>query len=515
MLLYYVAGTINVIVGKEVFPANAYWVKEFSETCNYTINGTTIEYSFFGNNVNIYAHLILIYALLAVVALGYLFAVILSKRNNNNSAILSYIIEEFVAVDLALYILMYLCSIDSPTWSNYGVLIAFSAVLVVTIVQMFINKGGFALVKFFLFLLSAIGVLSLYDITLYLPILATPITSLANSLQTSVGFIASCNGYIFIDYFFLDTDFLSQSMGGYNLAVNIELIALILATLLAVFNFFVDLIGLSTHSKRNAYGKLLKHKASKIFGLTRYLLEFVAVLVGIVFAFISKEVMGVYIYLLAIVALIQTIIAVVRVARLGSKIYQNSEVTKIKKTKKVISDNRLVFSDELFRGDYYEEIEVVSPAFQAASAATTLGGSYYVPSNKNNEGFMDIVEIPSDIYSEYYSSSAQNNYAQSATYPQTNGANNEPTHTIIYTARTIYNGPRDKFIDGLSDEQKVEFCRVFLEKTAGPLPDIPDYRVGGDNIKFFRSVFSHLNTFKALLSDGLLDKIYHQIIANR
>jgi hypothetical protein len=334
-------------------------------------------------------------------------------------------------------------------------------------------------------------------------------------MQSTVGFIGLYEGYIFITYYLFNFSIFLDAIKGFSIPVSVELIFIVLASTMAILNLFIDIIGLSTHSKRNDYGKLLRHKGAKVYGLVRYLIEFAAALASIILAFANKEDIGIYLYLLAIVSLIQTIISVVRLARLGSKVYNKTTPKKIKKTKKIIVDNRLVFNDELLHGDYYEEIEVVSPLYQGATVAAA-GNTNYVPVNKNYEGFRDIVQVPHDIYNDYYAGAPQNGNGQNGgTYPQTNGENNDQTRTIIYTARTIYNGPRDRFIDGLTDEQKVEFCKVFLEKSMGTLPEIPSYVVNGDNIEFFRSVFSRLNTFKGIISEGLLDKIYQEIITTK
>ena len=92
-----------------------------------------------------------------------------------------------------------------------------------------------------------------------------------------------------------------------------------------------------------------------------------------------------------------------------------------------------------------------------------------------------------------------------------------PTETVIappapvpVTADAEYNGPTDAFIEKLSAEQKTEFSKLFLEHGSGDLEGIPDYTVGGDNTKFFSSIFIYLARVRDHISDGLMDKFYEE-----
>ena len=83
----------------------------------------------------------------------------------------------------------------------------------------------------------------------------------------------------------------------------------------------------------------------------------------------------------------------------------------------------------------------------------------------------------------------------------------------VYTPRPlIYNGPTDKFIDTLATEEKIEFCKAFIDKTKGDLPtDMPEYELGGNNEQFFLAIFLNLGKFRQLLSAKLLRKIYRYL----
>ncbi|MGN0813989.1 MAG: hypothetical protein ACI4MH_02000, partial [Candidatus Coproplasma sp.] len=89
--------------------------------------------------------------------------------------------------------------------------------------------------------------------------------------------------------------------------------------------------------------------------------------------------------------------------------------------------------------------------------------------------------------------------------------NPTPPTTMTVTPPKIiiqYRGPVDSFISSLTEEEKVEFCKVFIVKEYGDFPTVPDYQIDGDNHGFFCAVFADYGRFRRLLSRGLLRKIY-------
>ena len=86
-----------------------------------------------------------------------------------------------------------------------------------------------------------------------------------------------------------------------------------------------------------------------------------------------------------------------------------------------------------------------------------------------------------------------------------------PKDPHIYTIDTIYAGPMDDFIRKLSNDERIEFAKTFIEKNRGDLGNIPDYVVGGENKKFFNVVFIYLGRIRGLVSDGLLNKMYKEL----
>ena len=85
------------------------------------------------------------------------------------------------------------------------------------------------------------------------------------------------------------------------------------------------------------------------------------------------------------------------------------------------------------------------------------------------------------------------------------------TRNVVYKVNNIYNGPTDDFIRKLSDDQKIEFARLFLEKHTGDIAGIPDYVVGGDNSRFFSMLFIYFSRVRDLVTDGLMNKFYEEV----
>ena len=84
------------------------------------------------------------------------------------------------------------------------------------------------------------------------------------------------------------------------------------------------------------------------------------------------------------------------------------------------------------------------------------------------------------------------------------------TRNIVYKTNYVYNGPVDDFIRKLSDEQKIEFSKLFIEKHPN-ISGIPDYVVGGDNSRFFSMLFIYFSRVRDLVTDGLMNKFYEEV----
>lgn len=66
----------------------------------------------------------------------------------------------------------------------------------------------------------------------------------------------------------------------------------------------------------------------------------------------------------------------------------------------------------------------------------------------------------------------------------------------------------DPFIAMLTNEERNQFTELFILKFKGPMPELPDYVVGGDNKIFFRKLFIYLGQYRDRIPDELLTKLY-------
>ncbi|MBO5737539.1 MAG: hypothetical protein J6S04_06995 [Clostridia bacterium] len=70
------------------------------------------------------------------------------------------------------------------------------------------------------------------------------------------------------------------------------------------------------------------------------------------------------------------------------------------------------------------------------------------------------------------------------------------------------NNSFDPFLATLNENEKLEFIDLFLLRIKGDLPEIPDYKIDGDNRNFFLQFYIHLGQYRELISDALFDKIH-------
>lgn len=71
-----------------------------------------------------------------------------------------------------------------------------------------------------------------------------------------------------------------------------------------------------------------------------------------------------------------------------------------------------------------------------------------------------------------------------------------------------YGSAFDAFIGMLTSEERMQFTHIFLLRSENKLPEIPEYKIGGDNKVFFRKIFVNLGSLRARIPDGLMEKIY-------
>lgn len=75
-------------------------------------------------------------------------------------------------------------------------------------------------------------------------------------------------------------------------------------------------------------------------------------------------------------------------------------------------------------------------------------------------------------------------------------------------AEDDYSGKFDAFIGTLEKAEREEFIDVYVLRSKGEMPEIPEYVVGGNNKAFFNKVFIYLGQYREKVSSELLGKIY-------
>ena len=83
-----------------------------------------------------------------------------------------------------------------------------------------------------------------------------------------------------------------------------------------------------------------------------------------------------------------------------------------------------------------------------------------------------------------------------------------PAPAAAASQSDAYGGEFDAFIGTLTAEERLQFTQIFLLRSENKLPEIPEYKIGGDNKAFFRKIFVNLGSLRARIPDGLMEKIY-------
>jgi hypothetical protein len=575
MLLLHLPDAVNVALGGTPLFSGA-WVKPFTDTYYITV---------FGLPCSILAWTVVIYAAITVLGIIFLIPVIAGSRKNSTSAVCAYFIEVLAVVTLAVHIFFAITARNG--WLNYPIWIAFGGTLFMLVIQSIVHKGGLGVLKFFVLILTAISVLALFDITVWVKALAAPLNTLTNMINASSLFV---DGRYGVDYFlncFFNLLHISTVYPSTNLPVVIA--ATVTATLV-VINAFFDIIGLATGSRfeyheekytgynketiHNFYEIYHRNTASKVFALIRYMLEFIAAIVTIVLLLTAGMTIGIYLYIVTLVAFILVFITVIRLCLLKSEkmqeaLWYNEHLNNSSLAKDLTSSD----DDEDDEDDYDdydedddddeddeddEDDDYDDEPETDRKSETTIVNTYnsYTYNEAPAEPVKEEPEEEEDIEEETveeetseeetveeetveetpqpaapiyeYPTTAQTNdypepepfeypepeYPESQTaaqaVPQPAQPVNEMAEAQAVEEQT-YTGPTDEFINTLTNAEKIEFAEVFIDKTKGKLPKIPDYVVGGNNEEFFPAIFIYLGKFRTIISNDLLNKIYKHV----
>ena len=450
-----------------------------------------------GTEFDLTALMVLIYLVITVAAIICLIPVLVSKKDKVCLKT-AYAVEGAALAALGLTFL-------SACWSAaYGitggssenmpvivdgfmnVLAVFAAVLVIVFIQSIAEKKAYGAVKVVLFLLSlATFIFAMFAIDIFIQ------NALGDTWYDFLDTIMATSGLIGIgglDYtvaLVYNPEMIFAE--GTPITASILYICVLAFAIVALVNLIIDLYGMMANNQRGENGALLKHKGGKIFGIVRYALALVLLIAIIVLCFVEENigVVGICTYAATLFALISLILAISRLAynkKIEAKNSQSKDIT-------LVSD---VAEDSEETSDFVTDEE---PAVAPYPVYAEEAPAEPVPA--------EVVEEPVTAFDEQLEITEVPEEAK----PEEEEPRPEP---YVYTpAPVIYNGPTDEFLDSLSTEEKIEFCKVFIDKTKGTLPKkMPEYQIGGDNADFFPAIFINLGRFRALLSSGLLRKIY-------
>lgn len=402
-----------------------------------------------------------LYALVVLAGLIALIPAIVSacsKKSKKNTALTAASFIEVIAfIFLAIFVFIQLSrfSVDSTGYQwSWALVTAFGGTFVMLVVQSIVYKKGSGVMKFFLLLLSTLALMiTVYDVAAVIPPLKEPLEKMyeATSGTFGGGIYSSRIGIYPVLWFFCGGTAYGEMTLPTLTEVFAELTAIeqtlvCMAFILAMFALINFLLDAMGLGKETKRFMLVSN-------VIRYTLTLVVAALVIILPICiegqSVGLMGVVFAVLTLVALLLNILRLINAPK-GEKKKKGKE--------------------------------------KAVAVAGTSAEAKATDSEQPKEEVEDkpIVYVP------------EKNKEQPAV------AQEEPQ---VYNP-IIYNGPVDDFIRTLTNEQKVEFSKVFLERQCGNLSFIPDYSVGGKNDRFFNSVFIHFARFRNIVSDELINKMY-------
>ena len=440
----------------------------FTYSLPITLNGLIPSSELMPLGYDLGALFTVLYALVVLAGLIALIPAIVStasKKSKTNVALNAASFIEVVAfLFTSFFVLVQLSNftqgygeLEVYQWS-WPLLGAFGGTFVMMVIQSLVYKKGSGVFKFILLVLSTLALmLVVYDVGKVIPPLDEPLNALIGKTEGLFdGKLYNLDGVSMIGiapvlmlFCYPEGANLTTALNAMDAAQKTLFLCTLILALLAIINFLLDAMGLCKTTKRYML----------VSNIIRYVLEFVAA--GLVIAlpfFIEGATTGLMSIVIAVLALVALILNIIRLVRFDKK---NKKAKKAKKT--VVAGTGAVVTGTA-RG--YASTEEV-PA-----AATEDKPYVYTP----------------PVYAA----------------KEEKKADDQPE---VYSP-VIYNGPSDDFINTLSNDQKIEFSRVFLERQNGNLEFIPEYVVSGKNNKFFNNVFIYFARLRSIVSNGLLNKMY-------
>lgn len=471
-LFWQLPAAVNTVIGKEVLTFGA---PLFMASHPVAIWGAL--------KFDLGAYLTLLYALFTVLGIIFLIFVLASKKPASALGKASFI-EGFALLFLLplIYIQLLVASVAGSAypWKAYApVFIAAGGTLLMVIIQAFAYKKSSGVMKFIMFLFSGVALIAcIYPVTYLIPALGNPLKSLADMLGdkfTALGLYGNEEIYgISLISILFHTNYWSALEG--ELMDKILMISALALALLAIINFTFDTLGLAKRTK----------KYMLTLNVIRYLLELLALIAVVGLAFYRKQALGVTLLLLAVLVLLQFIINCVRVSSYAKR--KKAELARQRKQQKIEKQQQL-YGRTSTKG-YTGDAAAANNYFQTADERRAASQAAREQRQKERQEQRDKAKAERDAKIQ----------AEQKPAP----ANSEE----FYNVTQIYKGPTDEFIKELTNDEKIEFAKVFLERRDDVMSEIPEYIIGGNNEKFFSSIFIYYGRLCDRISGTLMNKIY-------
>ncbi|MDE7453430.1 MAG: hypothetical protein K2N22_03380, partial [Clostridia bacterium] len=236
-------------------------------------------------------------ALLAFIPMGITF-----KKSGKVTRIFAYIIEIAAVLVLTVYLIaaMVVAQLSGTAQQHINMWVAFGGALLMLIIQCFVNKGGKAAgVKLVLLLLSGIVLCGLYSFYFATPKFSELWTKVADKLHcspdlygiTGLGDVSGISN----THALLGTKF-AEVLKAYTAAADKTLIILgAIIGVMTLFNFFTDVIALSTNGGRKGL----------IFNTVRYGIPFLAAICLFITVAVAKYAEGLALSLIFVLIAIE------------------------------------------------------------------------------------------------------------------------------------------------------------------------------------------------------------------
>ena len=514
----------------------------------------------------------LLYAVVTLLGLLALIPVGISVKKNKSACALMGIVEIAAVLVISLYLMVAL-QFHPIIKISYNMVIALGGCALMLILLSFMTRGKSGLAKVVLFLLSAVALLTLFNFTVLVPKLGESLVKLADKLKLSpfsAGFVSGID-YVKILFegqhvpgidgmtnTFTYFDILKTTPGTTGKA------AIVLSTivgLIVIVNFFIDVISLRTNGKRAGY----------LFNLVRYGLELAAVICFLITVAVGKYTIGIMLIVLLIVVLVQILISILRflLARKRAKnLREEAEEQTITFAKPLRHPGHPApvqqpVAPAPVRNVVAPEYNTPAPVKEEQLSMPAIMDIEEVPVEPETE---QTEEGPTEVHGQQLEISAIENVAENEPAPapaEVKPAERKPepkreakkpavraeeatpapaapapapvpapapaevkpaepavekpsepkpeTATINVQPVYIVGEKSDEFLKKLTNSEKLEFTRTFIEKINGNVGSVPEYVIGGNNRKFFSAVFIYLGRLRGMISDSLINKMYQEL----